>query len=252
VDSNWPVPTEFPPLNAGQVHVWLLNQNLAPDRIEGLRTVLTADEIERADRFKFDKHRRRFAACRGQVREILSRYLGDDPQQIAFEYGPKGKPALAAAWSASELEFNVSNSEELALLAVALRRPLGVDIEFIKPPHDFEAIARHFFAPEEIAVLDSLAGDARLAGFFDCWTRKEAVLKAVGEGLSIPLNQVIVTVAPGEPAAVLKFQPESGEQPEWWMENLVPHPGYAAAIAAQGGALETHCWQWMSTSSSRQ
>jgi len=242
--SDWPVVTEFPALKAGRVHVWLLDQNLPADRIERLRTVLTVDEIERADRFKFAKHRRRFVACRGQVREILAHYLQDDPTRIAFEYGPNGKPALAEPWSKSQLEFNVSNSEELSLIAVAFNRPLGVDIEFIKPPHDFEAIARHFFAPVEVAVLDSLTGDARLAGFFDCWTRKEAVLKAVGAGLSISLNKVVVSIAPGRPAAVLRFLPEAGEQPEWWMQNLQPHPGYAAAIAAEGGPLETDCWQW--------
>ncbi|MBS0264056.1 MAG: 4'-phosphopantetheinyl transferase superfamily protein [Planctomycetes bacterium] len=244
LQTHWTVPTEFPSLQPDHVHVWLLDLQLSPDRIAELSSHLDPEELVRAGRYHFEKHRRRFIACRCQTREILARYLQSDPRQLTFDYGPQGKPALSAPWNSTQLEFNVSNSEELALIAVTWKRPLGVDLEYIKPPHDYDAIARQFFAPEEIAVLDTLTGDARLAGFFDCWTRKEAVLKAVGVGLSVPLNQVVVSVTPGAPAAVLKFQNQAGHQSAWWMQSLDPHSAYAAAIAAVGSPLQPQCWLW--------
>jgi 4'-phosphopantetheinyl transferase len=244
VSIAWPIPNVFPTLSSGIVHVWSLNLDISPEAISSLRVHMHDDEIARAERFKFDQHRRRFIACRGQVRQILAKYTGTDPDRLEFAYGEKGKPVLAAPWRDSRIEFNVSHSHELALCAVALGRELGVDIEEVRPPYDFEAIANQFFGTEEVAVLNGLSGEAKLAGFFACWTRKEAVLKAVGTGLSIPLNRVIVAILPDEPAAVLKFKGETGEQQEWWMQNLEPALGYAGAVTSAGPPLKMECWQF--------
>ncbi len=244
MSSNWPIPVEHPTLNPGIVHIWSLDLDLSDDKTDALLANLQDDELARAARYKFDRHRRRFIACRGQVRRILANYLGTDANQLSFQYGPKGKPMLAAPWGDSGIEYNVSHSLELALCAVVLNRELGVDVEHLRTPYDFEGIAAQFFAAEEVAVLRELSDQARLAAFFACWTRKEAVLKAVGAGLSIPLNKVVVSLGPQEPAAVVKFLDASGRSTDWWMQNLEPSPGYVGAVASPGGPLETACWRF--------
>jgi 4'-phosphopantetheinyl transferase len=244
VPSDWSIPDEHLQLMPGAVHVWRLDLDLSCEAITALQSHLTEDELIRAARYRFDRHRRRFIACRGQVRRILARYLQEDAGRLSFEYGLKGKPILAAPWRRSKIEYNVSHSHELALCAVALDRELGIDLEQLRTPYDFEGIASQFFAAEEVAVLNSLSEQSRLAAFFACWTRKEAILKAVGAGLSIPLNQVVVSVAPQEPAALLRFETESGDSHKWWMQNLEPSPGYIGAIASPGSPLRSACWQF--------
>lgn len=240
----WPNSSAPPPLTPGVVHVWSLPLDLTTNKIDVLTGNLDGDELTRAARFKFDRHRRRFIACRGQVRRILASYLGTEALRFGFQYGPQGKPALAGPWSDSRLEFNVSHSHELALCAVTLGRELGVDVEHLRTPYNFEGIASQFFAAEEVAVLRGLSDQARLDAFFACWTRKEAVLKAVGAGLSIPLNQVVVSLAPEQPAAVVKFDDASGKSSAWWMQNLEPSPGYIGAIASQEGPLQLATWRF--------
>ncbi|HEY3968528.1 MAG TPA: 4'-phosphopantetheinyl transferase superfamily protein [Planctomycetaceae bacterium] len=244
MSSNWPAPAEHPTLKPRIVHVWSLALDLPHNTIDGLRMNLADDELARAARYKFDRHRRRFIACRGQVRQILANYLGTDASRLSFQYGPKGKPALAAPWSESGVEYNVSHSHERALCAVALNHELGVDVEHLRTPYDFEGIAAQFFAAEEVAALRELSDSARLTAFFACWTQKEAVLKAVGAGLSIPLNQVVVSLAPQQPAVIRNFLDASGQSTDWWMQNLEPFPGYVGAIASQGSSLEMACWQF--------
>jgi 4'-phosphopantetheinyl transferase len=244
VESAWPIPREHPILIPGTVHIWCLSLDLPPSQIDSLQSDLSADELDRAARYKFDRHRRRFVACRGQVRRILATYLGVSADGLSFDYGPKGKPALAAPRRESRIEYNVSHSHEMALCAVALDQELGVDIELLRAPFNFEGIANQFFAVEEVRVLRGLPDESRLQGFFTCWTRKEAVLKAVGAGLSIPLNKVVVSVTPQEPASVLKFESESGDREEWWIEHLEPSPGYVGAIASLGRPLRSICWQF--------
>ena len=242
--TGWTSPSGHPTLTPGTVHVWRLSLDRPAAEIDSLKSNLSDDELVRAERYKFDRHGRRFIACRGQVRRILANYLRADVRQLSVQYGPQGKPALAAPWSDSGIEYNVSHSNELALCALALHRELGVDIEHLRTPYNFEGVAAQFFATEEVAVLRGLSDQARLTAFFHCWTRKEAVLKAVGAGLSIPLNRVVVSLAPQEPAAVLNFADPSGGSNDWWMENLDPSPGYVGAIAAPGSPLETMLWQF--------
>jgi 4'-phosphopantetheinyl transferase len=240
---QWPVPADQPRLAPDVVHVWYLALDLAQPAIDSLRTILSADEQARAARYLFDKHRRRFIACRGQVRRILAGYLNGDPAEIRFLYGPKGKPALAGSWSDSAIQFNVSDSHELAICAVVLNRNLGVDLEYVRQPSDFDSLAERFFAAREVDVLRSLSDERLLEGFFNCWTRKEAVLKAVGVGLSMPLNRVEVTLVPHEPAKVLVYEGDAAAAQAWWLESLEPAVGYVGAVASRGGPLEVLPWR---------
>lgn len=248
----WPIPSEQPRLATGVVHVWCLPLDLPQPTIESLRTILPPDEEARAARFLFDRHRRRFIACRGQVRQILARYLSALPVEIRFRYGTQGKPSLAAPSSDAAIQFNVSNSHELALCALVLNRDLGVDLEYIHRLTDFDGLADRFFAVREVEVMRALPEERRREAFFNCWTRKEAVLKAVGIGLSMPLNQVEVTLAPDAPAQVLAYASDGAESDPWWLQSLDPATGYQGAIASRGIPLQIKTWrfdaaaQWLS------
>jgi 4'-phosphopantetheinyl transferase len=141
------------------------------------------------------------------------------------------------------VHFNVSNSHELALCAVALDRELGVDVEYVERPRDFEGLAERFFAHQEVDMMRALPDQQRLQGFFNCWTRKEAILKADGMGLAFPLDRVVVSLTPDEPARLVAFGDDPAASSAWWLERLAPGTGYVGAIASPGGALEVHRWR---------
>jgi 4'-phosphopantetheinyl transferase len=178
--DSWHIPQTQPKLTRGTVHVWRLSLAVSNRQVEALQTCLSPEEAERAARYHFERHGRRFIACRGQVREILSRYVNARFADLRFRYSPRGKPSLDEPFLGSAVHFNVSNSQDVALCAVALDRELGVDVEFVREPLDFEGLAARFFARQEVEVLRSLPDERRLEAFFHCWTRKEAILKATG------------------------------------------------------------------------
>jgi 4'-phosphopantetheinyl transferase len=192
-----------------------------------LRTLYHA-ERERASRFHFEKHRRRFILGRGFLRALLARYLQIAPEDVSFSYGPYGKPALSDERSA--LRFNASHSHELAVYAFSQHHEIGVDVEYIKKDFDVEEIARHFFSADEVQKLSALPKTERPPAFFRCWTRKEAYIKALGSGLSHPLDQFDVTLAPGEPAALLRDHSDPDAASRWSMFNL-ELDDYAGAVA---------------------
>jgi 4'-phosphopantetheinyl transferase len=241
-DFSWRIPQTQPTLAPGAVHVWRLSLALTDEQINGLRGCLSSDEAERAARYHFERHGRRFIACRGQVREILARYVNARAADLRFRYSPRGKPSLNEPILGSPVHFNVSNSQDVALCAVALDRELGVDVEFVREPLDFEELAARFFARQEVDVLRSLPDGQRLEAFFHCWTRKEAILKATGTGLAFPLDRVVVTMAPNDPARIVAFDDDPTAPSAWWLESLAPGPGYVGAIASPGGPLEICRW----------
>jgi 4'-phosphopantetheinyl transferase len=252
-----PAPPSRPPA-AGEIHLWAVPLDPPPEREAALRLLLAADELARADRFRFDRHRRRFAVGRGRLRELLGGYLGVAPAVLAFGYGEKGKPVLAGPPAAvgGGLAFNLSNSHELALVAVAAggeprggagadpgggaapgARPaieLGVDVEHLRPMPDALAIAERYFSPAERRVLAAVPAAQRDEAFFNCWTRKEAYLKAIGDGLSVPLDRFDVTLAPGQPARFLALDGDPGRAARWSLFHLRPAPGYVGALAVPG------------------
>lgn len=214
--------------------------DLTATDIAGLRRVLTDDELARADRFRAERHRDRFIACRAQVRQVLAGCLNERPECIEFVYGPQGKPALGPAQCDSGIHFNISNSHDLALCAVALHRDVGVDVERLREGRDHEGLAERFFSPQEVETLRRTPDGRRTAAFFNCWTRKEAVLKAVGIGIAFPLDRLVVTLAPEEPARVLAFDGHAGA--DWRLAELEPGPGYVGALATQGDLSLVQQW----------
>lgn len=231
-------------LGKNEVHVWRASLELPSPEVQILEQNLTEEELERADRFHFQRHRARFIVARGLLRTILSRYLKIEPRRLRFLYGPKGKPELAGDTGRRGLCFNVSHSHGLALYAVTHGREIGVDVECIRPDVAGEKIAERFFCPQEAAMLRELPAEVRQQAFYTCWTRKEAYLKAIGEGITLRLAQFEVSVTPGEPAVLLSINGDPKEASYWSLKELDPEPGYVGTLAVKGHGWDLRCWQW--------
>ena len=225
-----PGPASGLTLPPGEIHVWSIRLDPPADRVEALGRPLSDDEWARANRFRFDKHRRQYVVGRGALRALLAAYLGTRPEQVTFSYGPRGKPFLAPQ---QDLYFNLSNSDEMALVAFVLGREIGADIEYLKPMPDCEQIAERFFSESERVVLRGTPAERKEEAFFNCWTRKEAYLKAVGEGLAAPLDSFDVTLAIGEPPRMLTLKGDAAAASRWLFEHLRPAPDYIGAIAIE-------------------
>lgn len=235
--SIWLRPPESPSLEAGEVHVWRMELEQPQDVLEKFRGTLEADELQRASRFHFDKHRNSFVAARGFLRRVLSRYLDAKPEALRFSYGEYGKPALDGT-----LHFNMSHSHGLALLAITEGRQIGVDVEHIRADFATEDIARHFFSHSEVESFGRLQKEEQVAAFFRCWTRKEAFIKATGRGLSQPLDAFDVTLGPGVAAELLRV--EADEASRWSMSDIDVGEDYAGALVVEGRALTIRFWNF--------
>jgi len=229
-------------LQSDEVHVWRTALDLPESQVRSLRQTLTADECQRAERYVFEKDRTHFVVARGLLRVLLGRYLRQEPQHLRFTYGLHGKPALATDMGRVALRFNVSHSHGLALYAITRGREVGVDVERIRPAVVQEKVAERFFSPREVTVLRALPTPLQAPAFFACWTRKEAYIKAKGDGLSLPLDQFDVSLAPGEPAALLHTTRDPQEAACWALQDLAPAPGYRAAVAVAGHDWRLTCW----------
>jgi 4'-phosphopantetheinyl transferase len=206
-----------------------------------LAQVLSDDERGRAERFHFERDMRRFTVSHGLLRIILGRYLGVEPGRLCFHYGTHGKPYLSPRSVHLPLQFNLSHSHELVLYALTLDRQIGVDVEYVRPIQDMEQIAARFFSPPEYAALCSLPESQKLEAFFNCWTRKEAYIKAIGDGLVHPLDRFQVSLAPGEPARLLSVEGAPEEAERWVLRSLTPVHGYIAALAVEGSDWRLKC-----------
>jgi 4'-phosphopantetheinyl transferase len=218
-----------------EVHLWRLNLQATSGATEKWVSVLSADEKARAARYHRDIDRKYFITARAMLRQILGSYLKKDPETLIFAYSEKEKPSLGGAEAGSGIEFNISHSGDLALLAFARSRQIGVDVEQIRRDFDTAKIAARFFSAAEQKQLAALPEEQRSDAFFRCWTRKEAYIKATGKGLSLPLHQFDVSLAPKELNALLATRPDPLERTTWTMRDIVVPPQYAAAICVSGG-----------------
>ena len=232
-NSTWTEPPPAPSLQRGTVHVWRVGLNQEDDRLEHFRRTLDADELDRAGRFRFEKHRRHFIVARGFLRSVVARYLAAQPEVLRFEYGAYGKPALE---SGHTLRFNLSHSNEVALLAVSLEAELGVDVEHIRADFASEDIARRYFSRAEVDAFNALPPGEQVAAFFRCWTRKEAYIKAIGKGFSQALDAFDVTLAPGIEPALLRAEDDDASR--WLLRNVDVGEGYAGALAVERPVAE--------------
>ena len=216
----WQLPPHPLLASKSEVHIWRATLDRPPKEVERLAQTLSTDERGRAARFHFEQDRQRFIVARGLLRTILSNYLSIPADRLQFDYGPHGKPTIKA----TSLRFNLSHSQNLALYALTCDRELGVDIEFIRPINDAVQIAQRYFSPCENAIFQALAPDQKPAGFFHHWTRKEAYLKAVGDGLAANNDDFDRTVATHE----------SSDPNCWLLRSFAPAPNYRATVAVKG------------------
>jgi len=227
------------PLGESDVHVWCIPLEIAADTGRGVGRLLSADERSRAERFRFDRDRRRYVAARSALRILLGHYGERDAAGIAFGYSTRGKPFLPSTHSARELQFNVSHSGEIALMAFCQGAQLGVDVELVRDIDDAESIVRRYFCREEVEQWTELPAGQRSRAFYDCWTRKEALVKALGDGLSLPLDVFQVSFLPGELPGIRFREPGKGQ---WSLYDVSPASGYAGAVAVSGSGWDVRCW----------
>jgi 4'-phosphopantetheinyl transferase len=212
-----------------EIHVWHAALDREEKVLRRLEATLSPEEKARADRFHFANDRNRFIVARGLLRELLGKYLAQAPAGLEFSYGEHGKPTLSGRNASSGLCFNLSHSAGLAVYAIARERNLGIDVEHVRPESAGEDIAKRYFSAREVSDLRTLPPEARVEGFFHCWTRKEAYLKATGMGLQIPLDSFSVNLLPGQPAQFL-----GGVEPRWHIAAYHPTEGYVAAVVYDG------------------
>ncbi|EKQ67466.1 phosphopantetheinyl transferase [Leptolyngbyaceae cyanobacterium JSC-12] len=221
------------------VHLWAANLSVSDNRLESFFQGLSADEQQRAIRFRFEKDRNRFVAARGILRSLLGIYLGCDPTLVQFAYSDRGKPKLAN--NPLGIQFNLSHSNGMALYAVGCDRVVGVDLEFYRPLSDLGQLAKRFFSQTEYKVLTSLVATAQHDAFFHLWTCKEAYLKATGEGLTgLGTAELRFDSSCPFQIAGLMTQSQQSFQP-WKLVQLQPFPDFVAALAVQGSNFQLQC-----------
>lgn len=236
---EWSSPHATPELANNEIHVW--RASLANDErtLRPLQSSLADEERARADRFVSERARNRFVAARGILRQLLAQYTRRSPSELQFTYGPHGKPLLLTNDPTSVLEFNISHSHDMALFAFAKKRSLGIDVELIRPEFAGEDIARRYFSAAEVEELRALPLELRTEGFFLCWTRKEAYIKARGEGLQIPLASFSVSLTPGRPETL-----RSADHLRWSLSSLRPARQYVGAVIGEGRDWRLRQWDW--------
>ena len=237
---NWQTPPSAPNLEPETAHVWAVSTDRQTLLAYALAEILSEDENERANRFRFDKDRLAFISARGSLRVILAQYLKCEPTDLSFSYGEHGKPRLTSEWADSGLRFNLSHSSGVALVAICCERNIGVDVEHVdRRMGNRMQIAKRFFAPKEYEALGALPDEVQQRAFFYCWTRKEAFIKAVGKGLSYPLTDFEVNL---DTDAHLLYLAE-GCAAQWTLRHLDPGDGYVGAVAIEGTDVDVACWR---------
>ncbi len=237
-------PSLFLQLASDEVHTWCASLDVSADTEARLCATLTPDERHRSARFHFERDRQRFIVTRGVLRDLLARYLETQPGKIRFVHSAFGKPGLSSEFG-GRVTFNLSHSGGLLLIAIARASSVGVDIECIRSQPDYADLARHFFSTAEVEWLAAFPSHLYAEAFLSCWTKKEAYLKARGEGLAIPLNSFSVPLTT-DPAAVDLWVDSEAIVPaaRWSLYTLRPAPGYVGALAIQGSGWRLSQWEW--------
>jgi 4'-phosphopantetheinyl transferase len=242
VPLHWVRPDAPPILALDEVHVWRFDlDEMIPGGL-ALERQLSAEERDRARRFRFGRDRERYLAGRAALRGILAGYVEARPETLRFVRAPQGKPALLAA--PEGLEFNLTHADWCAMVAVARGRRVGVDVESIRLGHRGMDVARRFFAHAEVETLLAAPPEERAATFVRCWTRKEAYVKARGDGLSLSLQDFEVPLATGATRALASSREDSAEVERWSLRELVPAPCHLGALVVEGEGFDLRAWEW--------
>lgn len=217
-------------LSDSKIDVWSVNINNYTNKLFDYWELLSSSEKEKADRFRFEKDKNCYVIARGLLRILLSRYLNIKSQKINFRYAEKGKPYLEHP---SNIKFNLSHSKNYIVLAFTKNIELGIDVEYAKNNLEILQVAESFFSKQEIKALKSVQSIYRLSAFYNCWTRKEAFIKATGDGLSFPLNQFTVSLESSESAELIETLWDNKEKDLWSLETFTPQKDYIGAVASR-------------------
>ena len=228
-------------LSEDEVHIWRASLDLDEYFQSSFLKVLSPDENYRAQKFRFAKDNRNFIAARGILRSLLGKYLKISPAEISFQYSKFGKPGIA---DNNSLQFNISHSQNIALFAFAKKFNIGVDVEFVKTNIEVKDIATKFFSANEIMNLLALPEQEQTLGFFNCWTRKEAFIKAVGEGLSFPLDKFEVSLEPNKSAKLLATDWDQKAVSRWSLYSMSPGTNFVGSLAIEGLVEKVKFWNW--------
>jgi 4'-phosphopantetheinyl transferase len=235
---NWDVAPADLWIEGHDVHVWRILPVVSPDKLSGFLRLLQPDELRRFDSFYRDENRFEYLWAHGALRTILSRYLRILPAQIQFATNYYGRPYVANPTVESPVFFSLSHTEGLAMLAVSRMEAVGLDVERCREMADLDAIVANHFSGNELLKISSLNSLERQQCFFRCWTRKEAVVKATGFGLSLNLNQMEVTLLTDEPAKVVRCHWEARSSSQWALKELEPAWGYVGAVALEAPGMD--------------
>jgi 4'-phosphopantetheinyl transferase len=238
----WHTPPTDLSLPLNEVHIWHVNLEAPSAMIQRCETVLSPSERTRAQRYVFERDRRRWTIARATLRHLLGRYLNIEPVLLEFDLNEFGKPSLANPYKDTNIEFNLSHSVEMALYAFTRERLVGVDVEYMRADLDYDGMARHSFSLQERQLLRNLVGEEKRRTFFRGWTCKEAYAKALGKGFSQAFDQFTVSLLPSEPFALLLQNEDERELNRWSFVELDTGPEYAAALVVEGHDCQAKCW----------
>jgi 4'-phosphopantetheinyl transferase len=242
--TGWCEKSEVPPLGQFEIHVWRIGL-VWPEAVKNrLKLCLTDEEIHRAASYHFARDQGRFVVRRAILRRLLASYLGMRAEVIRLLPGPNGKPFVSGQDVPGGIRFNCSHSADRGLIVIARGCGLGADLEQHRHLSDAEDLAKAFFSDSEIKELNDLPESLKTVGFFNCWTRKEAFVKALGLGLSFPLNRFSVSLMPGQPAALLDVAEDHGAIKKWTMASLDVGVDYSAALVFEGRNVKFQYFEW--------
>ena len=236
----WLNPPDNLILSEDEAHIWRVDLDLNESSQGSFLKLLSSDEKNRAQKFRFNKDSQNFIVARGILRSLIGRYLDTNPAEISFHYSEFGKPGIAN----NSLKFNISHSQNLALFAFTKKFNVGVDVEFVNPNFEVKDIATKFFSANEIMNLLALPEQEQTLGFFNCWTRKEAFIKAVGEGLSFPLDKFEVSLEPNKPAKLLATDWDQKAVSRWSLYSISPGANFVGSLAIEGMIEKVKFWDW--------
>jgi 4'-phosphopantetheinyl transferase len=228
-------------LREDEVHIWLVQTNGESVSVGDVKDLLSAVEQDRASKFKFETDRRRYITAHAALRSILANYLNSPGRDLQFAVGPYGKPKLAPIHARKKIEFNLSHSQEMALIAVTQGREIGVDVEWVREDFAFDEVAQRFFTAREVAALHALPLHLQREAFYKCWTSKEAFLKAKGTGLSGQLDEVEIVSIDNDVRVKATI-------PNFSLVDITADRGYTAALVVSGvePRLTSYAWEWRS------
>jgi 4'-phosphopantetheinyl transferase len=231
---EWPLPPAKPQLAENEIHVWATTLAPAAAVLDQLASTLAPEEKERANRFKFEQLRNRYIAGRGALRAILAQYVGTNPSRMHFAYLQNGKPVLGSDFATAGIHFNLTHTGDLALIAITRLGLIGVDVEYVRPIKNADELVARFFSKREDELFQKVSEEQKPVAFFNLWTRKEALLKATGEGITRSLSLVEVSFLPGEPARLIAISGDAKAANAWVLKALALAKGFAGAVAV--------CW----------